>query len=107
MATDVSEEKQRRKNKGYANLIPFKKGQSGNPAGRPKGSISIVGRIKQIFEEDPKRFESYVQEILKDKNMYKPITEHIDGKPIQPISNADGTPFVVQVMKYGDDNTAA
>ena len=40
---DNTEKKQR-------NLIPFRPGQSGNPAGRPKGSRNKLGRRKRPCE---------------------------------------------------------
>jgi hypothetical protein len=33
----------------------FKPGVSGNPGGRPVGSVSIVGMIRKKFEEHPER----------------------------------------------------
>jgi|SRR3990167_1388529 len=63
----------------------FKKGQSGNPHGRPVGSISIVGRLKKIFEEEPENFEKYCRDILADPTMRKSVLEQIDSKPKQPI----------------------
>ncbi len=86
--TTVKTEKKQRTDKQKAtvkNLKPFEKGKSGNPNGRPPGSISIIGRIKQIFEEDPERFEGYVEDVLKDKTMRKDITAHIDGKPKETV----------------------
>lgn len=88
MATDKSVQKEK--------PWLFKKGQSGNPAGRPKGSVSIVTKIKQIFESDPEYFEQYVAEILKDPRMRKEVMEQLDGKPVQPISGADGGALVIQ-----------
>ena len=32
--------------------MPFEKGKSGNPAGRPKGVITFRGMIKQLLAED-------------------------------------------------------
>lgn len=52
-----------------------------NPAGRPKGSLSIIGRLKQMWEEDPADFEAYVKDIRRDKFLRREIIHHIDGKP--------------------------
>jgi len=90
-------------NSGQKQDTKFKKGQSGNPAGRPPGSVSIMGRIKKIFEEDPERFEQYVKDVLADPMLRKEVVQQIDGKPVQPLSNAGGEPFVVQIVKYADD----
>ncbi len=37
--------------KGLANLRPWKPGQSGNPAGRKRGSVSITSAIKRVLSE--------------------------------------------------------
>jgi hypothetical protein len=59
----------------------FMPGQSGNPAGRPKGSISPITRVKQIFEDNPAEFEAFIKGYLEDPNNRKHIVEMIDGKP--------------------------
>ena len=82
--------------------------KAGHPpmGGRPKGSISIIGKLKQMWEEDPDDFIAYVKEVRKDKMMRREIVQQIDGKPVQPIANADGTPFVVQVVQYAGNNNS-
>jgi len=75
--TAISESKQRQ----LAGLKPFPKGVSGNPAGRPKGSLSVIGSIKQIFESDPEQFQEFINKYLKDPRNRQHIVEMIDGKP--------------------------
>ena len=43
--------KQKKEHKGTANLKPYKKGQSGNPKGRPKKGSAIADILNQIGDE--------------------------------------------------------
>ena len=77
----------------------FKKGESGNPNGRPKGTVSITelirGKLRERYpEKDPKKFKekkSYVEKIIdtifhnaieaKDEKTLSKIWAYIDGQP--------------------------
>lgn len=52
---DIDEEPtaEQRKNKGWDNIKPyqFKPGQSGNPSGRPKGTVSLKEYAKKYLRE--------------------------------------------------------
>lgn len=72
----------------------FKPGVSGNPNGKPPGSISITAKIKKELETIPEGqkityLDALVKKILKkaiadeDHQMIKTIWEHIDGSPRQ------------------------
>lgn len=63
----------------------FKPGVSGNPAGKPPGTISIVAKIKKKFEEDPVYFEEWVSKLIEDPKERRAIMEQIDGKPRQTV----------------------
>jgi hypothetical protein len=79
------------------NLRPaWKKGQSGNPAGRPVGSISVTSMVKKKLEEVPEGqqktyLELLVGRIIKqaivdgDPQMIKTIWQYTDGQPKQGI----------------------
>jgi hypothetical protein len=88
----TSENKPLRNDKGQ--LLP---GQTANPNGRPKGSISITEAIKRKLEEEyndinkPEEKKTYLERIietifhnaieLKDARTLKDIWSYIDGQP--------------------------
>ena len=81
----------------------FKKGQSGNPLGRPKGSISPIGAVKKIFEENPAEFAAFLEEYVKNPNNAKHIVEMIDGKPKGDMGvNIGEVDKLVIVVKEGE-----
>jgi hypothetical protein len=74
----------------------FQKGVSGNPAGRPKGTFSLVGMLKEKLEEvsHPSR-KKYAELLIdtiinkaierKDVRMITDILNRVDGMPKQSI----------------------
>lgn len=63
----------------------FKPGQSGNPAGKPPGTISFKTRIKQILRDNPERFEELCEFYLGNKNHRDLLWKMIDGLPKQTV----------------------
>lgn len=51
MSDDFSKTEEKQRHKGTENLIPFKPGQSGNPGGRPAGSVSVIAAIRRKFND--------------------------------------------------------
>lgn len=77
----------------------FKPGQSGNPNGRPPGTISIVARIKQKFEQDPVYFEEWLSKLMEDPTNRRAIMEQIDGKPKQVIAGDSENPLRIEISE--------
>lgn len=81
------------------NLKPFKPGESGNPAGKPKGTKNFTTLVREALQEVAKLKEgnpeglTYEQILLKsigpravkDPNVLKMLWEHFDGRPTQKV----------------------
>jgi hypothetical protein len=85
---------------------PFAEGNPGGP-GRPKGSVSIVARIKAKFEEDPEYFEEWISKLLEDPSNRKAVMEQMDGKPKQSIDHTTAGKAIAgfNFISNGDHNT--
>src|SRR3990167_7779793 len=75
--TDKTEELQKKPRGKHL----FKKGQSGNPKGRPKGSISIKDKVRQYLENNPKDVEKIVKHFVKENREL--MWQMLEGKPKQ------------------------
>ena len=67
----------------------FPPGVSGNPDGKPKGSISFMSRIKKILAEEPDKFEELCRYYINDKRMRDLLLKMVDGMPKQNIGFGD------------------
>lgn len=81
----------------------FAKGYAGGP-GRPVGSVSPITRVKQIFQEKPEVFESFISEYVTDPNNRKHIVEMIDGKPMQKTDVTSGGETITPILVKFIDN---
>ena len=93
------------------NLIPFKPGQSGNPAGKKKGTKNWATLYRKALKykvdaTDPRTGTarrmtlqevvvlSIIQQAAKGNvRAASHITDRMDGKALQPISGPDGEPL--------------
>lgn len=74
----------------------FVEGTAPGP-GRPPGSISIIGKIKQKFEENPEYFEEWVSKLLEDGGNRKAVMEQIDGRPHQTTDVTSDGKAILQI----------
>lgn len=99
----------------------WKKGQTGNPDGRPKGSPSIVAAIKRKLKDEyegcdsdlqekktylDKVVEKYFDEIIEsgDKTLLRDVIDRTDGKPVQ--TNKIEADVESKVLKERNENLA-
>lgn len=61
------------------------KGESGNPDGRPPGSISPTDEIRKMFAKNEVDFHEFLEEYLNDKANRKHVIEMLDGKPAEKV----------------------
>lgn len=63
------------------------KGVSGNPHGRPQGSVSPKERIREMFIANPEDFDEFLEGYLNDPNNRRHVVELFEGKPAQSIDH--------------------
>lgn len=90
----------------------WKKGQSGNPKGRPVGSVSIVEGIKKkLLEIEPENKKTYLELFLTryfrkaikdgDVGLIRDMINRIDGMPTQrnELTGKDGDTLKIEIIE--------
>jgi hypothetical protein len=94
------------KNRTAAHLAPwqFQPGKSGNPGGRPKGTVSLKTFAKKYLEQltDEEKLE-FMAGLDKDT-----VWKMAEGNPAssQEVSGKDGGPLEIKVVKFDDGDNA-
>lgn len=80
----------------------FKKGVSGNPNGRPKGSFSIKSKIIKRLEANPKELKNVIDYLIDNEQAL--LFQMIDGRPQQDVvSDGKALPTPILAALPADD----
>jgi len=73
-------------------LIKFKPGQSGNPSGRPVGSVSIMAAVRRQLRQNPEQLEELAKSLVENAKQgnavaLRQILDRLDGPVPTVIDN--------------------
>lgn len=106
------------------NLKSWKKGQSGNPAGKPKGVqhsktrllrlLQIIQKKKNVITGESEDFSvaeqmdmMLVAKALKgDIKAYQEILDRLEGKATQYVENKGDAPITIKVIRDGSSTSS-
>ena len=101
-------EKEEKGKADHLKQFQWKKGQSGNPSGRPKGIPSLEAALRQRLEqsdgEDVMRAlvdVAFKKAMKGDHRFWTSILERLDGKVADRIAGADGEGLTVILERAG------
>ncbi len=82
----------------------FKPGQSGNPGGMKKGTISMVRALKKRLEENPDCIAEVISTVIAgaidgNEKFVELLFSRLDGKLVDRIAGVEGAP-VLMIQKY-------
>lgn len=86
--------------KSLENLKPFQPGQSGNPAGRPKGT-SLTDKLREIIDKNEGEVadalvRAAVKAALKgDFRFWQEIINRVEGKVADRVAGPDGNNLTI------------
>ncbi len=84
----------------------FKKGQSGNPKGKPPGALSMTTKIREFLMSEAPDGETYADKlkkagvlraITKSDVLFKEIMDRVDGKVVTPTDITSGGEKIVYI----------
>ena len=83
----------------------FLPGHGVKSPGRPKGSVSIRDRIRQMLEDDPNEFENLCRYYMQDPKMRDLLWKMLEGMPKQATEHTGelNLPFTINIIKYEPD----
>lgn len=94
------------------NGVRWQKGQSGNPAGRRKGSVSLAAALQRLLTKEPDKLESVARTLVDaaiagDVSAARLLFERLDGcKPsgffAVHVDNSDRRSFTVSPQVLGE-----
>lgn len=91
----------------------FKKGRSGNPRGRPKGSVQLVPMLKKkLADAPPGQERTYADAVIEatlrdalrvDGQSRKMVWEYLEGRPTQRLEHtgAEGGAITIAELVRG------
>lgn len=88
-------------------LKPFRyqKGHSGNPDGRPKGSISIKQKVREYLDEHPYAYEEFIKGVITTRKNQLETWKMLEGAPKATAEITADMTINVNVVAYGDNPT--
>ena len=94
--------------------MPFVKGKSGNPAGKPRGAVSkqtqnARAAIGMLVEQNIPRMQGWLDAIAEKDGpaaawrcLQDVVEYHIPKLQRTEHANADGEPFVIEITRFSD-----